>query len=134
MKPPSSSAKSSAKHHSTQVREYIAALPADARRHIQGMRAAIRVAAPGVVEAFGYGMPAFAIDGKPFIWYGAWKRHSSLYPVSRETLRAFAADVKDYKTSGKGTIQFPYGEALPTGLVKRLVKARIAEVRKKNST
>jgi uncharacterized protein YdhG (YjbR/CyaY superfamily) len=95
------------------------------------LREAIRGAARGLVESFGYGIPAFSIDGKPFIWYAAWKRHCSLYPVSNETLRALASEVAGYETTGKGTIQFPRGMPVPTGLVKRLVKARVAEVLRK---
>ncbi len=120
-----------AKQPSLQVRAYLAALPADARRHVQKLREAIRAAAPGAVESFGYGMPAFAIDGKPFVWYAAWKRYSSLYPLSKATARALAAELEGYEISGKGTIRFRLDEPLPTALVKRLVKTRIAELRKK---
>jgi uncharacterized protein YdhG (YjbR/CyaY superfamily) len=113
------------------VEAYLAARPAKAREHLQALRAAIGGAARGLVESFGYGMPAFSLDGKPFIWYAAWKRHCSLYPVSSETLLALAAEVEGYETTGKGTIQFPLDQPVPTALVKRLVKARIAEVRAK---
>jgi uncharacterized protein YdhG (YjbR/CyaY superfamily) len=126
----SASLKQSAKQPSLQVRTYLTALPADTRRHVQKLREAIRAASPGAVESFGYGMPAFSIDGKPFVWYAAWKHHSSLYPVSKATTRALAAELEGYETSGKGTIQFPLDEPLPTALVRRLVKARIAELRK----
>jgi len=123
--------KPGAQQPSLQVRTYLAALPADARRHVQQLREAIRAAAPGAVESFGYGMPAFALDGKPFIWYGAWKHHSSLYPLSKATASALAAEVKGYETSGKGTIRFRLDQPLPTDLVTRLVQARIAELREK---
>jgi uncharacterized protein YdhG (YjbR/CyaY superfamily) len=127
----SSSLKQSAKQPSLEVRTYLAALPADTRRHVQKLREAIRAAAPGAVESFGYGMPAFSLDEKPFVWYAAWKHHSSFYPLSEATTRALAAELEGYETSGKGTIRFPLEEPLPTALVRRLVKARIAELRKK---
>lgn len=127
----SSSLKHGAKQPSLQVRTYLAALPADTRRHVQKLREAIRMAAPGAVESFGYGMPAFRLGGKPFVWYAAWKHHSSFYPLSEATTRALAAELERYEISGKGTIRFRLDEPLPTALVRRLVKARIAELRKK---
>jgi uncharacterized protein YdhG (YjbR/CyaY superfamily) len=130
-KKPSSSSKQSAKEPSAQVRTYLEALPAATRRRLEEMGEAIRAAAPGAVESFGYGMPAFSLGGKPFIWYAAWKQHSSLYPVSEATSRAHAAELEGYETSGKGTIRFRLDQPLPTALVKRLVQARIAELRKK---
>jgi uncharacterized protein YdhG (YjbR/CyaY superfamily) len=116
----SSSSKHSAKESSSQVRTYLAALPADTRRHVQKLREAIRAAAPGAVESFGYGMPAFSLGGKPFIWYAAWKHHCSLYPLSEAITRALAAELEGYETSGKGTIRFRLDEPLPTALVTRL--------------
>lgn len=127
---PSSSFKRSALPPTVRVRTYLAALPPDARRHVRALREAIRAAAPGAVESFGYGMPSFSLDGKPLVWYGAWKHHSGFYPLSGATMRALAADLKGYETSGKGTIRFRLGEPLPTALVMRIVKARIAELRK----
>jgi len=103
---------------SAQVETYLAALPADTRRHVQELRDAIRAAAPGAVESFGYGMPAFSLDGKPFVWYGAWKHHSSFYPLSQATTHALASELEGYDISGKGTIRFRLDQPLPTALVE----------------
>jgi uncharacterized protein YdhG (YjbR/CyaY superfamily) len=107
---------------------YLGSLPPAVRARMKAIRDMVRAIAPDAVEVYSYGIPGFKLDGKPLVWYAAFARHTSLYPMTASIRKAHAAALKDYKMS-TGTVQFPLDKPLPTALVKRLIKARVAELR-----
>jgi len=110
------------------LRAYFAAQPPEQRRMLKQIRSLARSVAPGAEDAWSYRIPALRLDGKVLVWYAGFKAHVSLFPMTDRIRRAFAAELKGYKTA-KGTIQFPVGKRIPVSLVKRLIKARMAEMR-----
>jgi uncharacterized protein YdhG (YjbR/CyaY superfamily) len=103
---------------------YLAALSAPQRAALEKLRKAIRSAAPKAEECISYGVPAFRLNGMFLVALAAAAKHCSFFPGS--TLRALKVDLRGYDT-GKGTIRFQPDRPLPAALVRKLVKARIAQ-------
>jgi uncharacterized protein YdhG (YjbR/CyaY superfamily) len=111
------------------VAGYLASTPAPARKLLRQIRETIRSAVPrDAVEVMSYRMPAFKC-GRVLVWYAAFADHVSLFPGG-SVLARFQDDLVDFKTS-KGTIQFQLDSSLPTMLIKRIVRARVAEIQRK---
>ena len=108
------------------IEEYLAALSDDKRAALQRLRNAIRAAAPRAEECISYQLPAFRLDGKLLVAFGATANHCAFYPMSGTTVEVHKTELTGYEIS-KGTIRFHADNALPALLVRKLVKARIAE-------
>ncbi len=104
------------------IDEYLAGLSEDQRAALERVRKIIHDAVPGVEEGISYQIPAFRLDGKWFVWMGAAANHCAIYGVG-----GTSDELKDYDTSGKGTIRFQPDHPLPAALVRKLVKDRIAK-------
>jgi len=109
---------------------YLAGVPEPARTTLNKIRAAIWSALPPeATETISYRIPAFKYKGI-LVWFAAFSDHCSLFPTA-SIVETFKNDLKGYFTS-KGTIQFPVDRPLPTALVKKIVKARVAQNEKKS--
>lgn len=107
------------------VDEYLAAVPEDARATLTKLRKTIKAAAPSATELISYQIPAYKHHGL-LVGFAASKNHCTFHIMSTKATRAHAEDLKDYQL-GKASIRFPADKPLPTALVRKLVKARIAE-------
>jgi uncharacterized protein YdhG (YjbR/CyaY superfamily) len=110
------------------IDEYLAAVPPDKRAALEMLRQQVHAAAPDATEGISYGMPAFRLDGRYFVGFGAAKDHCSLY-AGRAPVEALADELAGYRL-WKGTINFQPDHPLPEELVTKLVRMRIAEYRK----
>jgi uncharacterized protein YdhG (YjbR/CyaY superfamily) len=108
------------------IDEYLAALSDDKRAALEKLRKTIRAAAPKAEECISYQLPAFRLEGRMLVAFGATTNHCAFYPMSSSTVEAYSDELQDYDTS-KGTIRFQADNPLPATLVRKLVKARIAE-------
>lgn len=107
------------------IDEYLARLSDDKRAALEQLRKTIRAAAPKAEECISYQLAAFRQDG-PLVAFGATSNHCAFYLMSSSTAAAHKDELKSYDTS-KGTIRFQADKPLPVALVRKLVKARIAE-------
>lgn len=107
------------------VDAYLAEVPDDARAALEKLRKTIRAAAPKAVEVISYGMPMFKHHGG-LVAFAAFKNHCSLFPMSKAVIEAHRDELDAYYASA-GTLHFTAAKPLPAALVKKLVKARIAE-------
>jgi uncharacterized protein YdhG (YjbR/CyaY superfamily) len=109
----------------TSVDEYFARVPEPGRSVLTKLRGAIRSVLPrDATETISYQIPAFVRDGV-IVWYAAFADHVSLFPRG-SVLAKFKDELTGFKRS-KGTVQFPLDKPLPVALIKRILKARLAE-------
>ena len=107
------------------IDEYLAPLTSEKRVALEKLRRAIKSAAPKAEECISYLVPGFRLGGRLLVSFGAAANHCAFYPGAFP-IQAHKAELKAYATS-KGTIRFRAESPLPAALVRKLVRARIAE-------
>ncbi len=106
------------------IDEYIAEFPPETQKVLEELRALIRAAAPDATETISYAIPTFDLNGH-LVHFAGYERHIGFYPTG-SGVAAFKEELQPYK-SGKGSVRFPLGRPLPTGLIRRIVEFRVAE-------
>lgn len=114
----------------TPIDDYLRTVPDDRRRALDDLRKKIRSVVPDVEECISYGMPAFRLPGGVVAGFQATTKGGSYYPFSGSTLATVAPFVRDYDQT-KSALHFVPDEPLPLSLVRRLIKARLAEIGEK---
>jgi uncharacterized protein YdhG (YjbR/CyaY superfamily) len=107
------------------IDEYLDVLTPDKRAALEKLRKIIRAAAPKAEECISYQIAAFRQNGM-LVGFGATGNHCAFFPFNSTTVTAYKEDLKGYDSS-KGTIRFQPEKPLPAALVRKLVRARLAE-------
>jgi uncharacterized protein YdhG (YjbR/CyaY superfamily) len=115
------------------VQAYLEGLEPAAREVVESIRATARAAAPDADEVIAYDMPALRLGGRYLVSYAAYRRHVSLFPWNPFVIEAVGDEALRPYMAGRGTLQFPLTEAVPLDLVRRVVAARVRELRAKAS-
>lgn len=121
-------ARSRGKAKPATIDDYLARVSSGQRAALNRLRKAIRAAAPRAEECISYQLPAFRLDGRMLVWFGAGANHCSFYPGA--VVQRFKRELDDFQIS-KGTIRFQPDHPIPVGLVRRLVKARREQIQRR---
>jgi uncharacterized protein YdhG (YjbR/CyaY superfamily) len=107
------------------IDEYIAGFPSGTQNRLQELRELIKATAPDATETISYAIPTFDLNGRHLVHFAGYDRHIGFYPVP-SGMDAFKDELKPYK-QGKGSVQFPLDDPLPTDLIRRIVVFRVEE-------
>jgi len=111
------------------IDEYLAPLQGEKRAALEKLRATIRRIVPRAEECISYRIPAFRLDGRVIAGFCARANGCSYFPFSGSTLATLARELKGYDGT-KSALHFDPAEPLPASLVRKLLRARIAEARR----
>jgi uncharacterized protein YdhG (YjbR/CyaY superfamily) len=111
----------------TSIDHYLTMVESEKRAALQKLRKQILAVVPKATECISYNMPAFRLDGKVVAGFIATKKGCSYFPFSGTTLGTLADELEGYSRT-QGALHFDPAQGLPANLVRKLIKARIAEL------
>jgi uncharacterized protein YdhG (YjbR/CyaY superfamily) len=109
------------------IDDYLARVEPLRRAALQKLRKTIRAILPAAEECISYAMPAFRFRGKVVAGFAATKSGCSYFPFSGTTLGTMAKELRTYNQT-KSALHFDPAKGLPVQLVRKLLRARIAEL------
>ena len=105
---------------------YLSTVKGTRRVALQALRRTIRAIVPRAEECISYGIPAFRLDGRIVAGFAATAKGCSYFPFSGSTLGTLSRELAAYGQT-KSALHFDPGKPLPKTLVRKLLRARIAE-------
>lgn len=108
------------------IDEYLAKIPPEKRKALAAVRKTIRASAPRAVESISYGIPTYKQDGRPLIYFSAAKEHLTIHAIDNDLLEDAA---KRGFATGRGSIRFNTERPIPSAMLTRIVKTRLARLR-----
>ena len=106
---------------------YLDAKPPEHAAVLRDLRARLVALVPGATDAISYGMPALHVDGKGLLWFAAWKRHCSVYPVGPDFIAAHR-ELAGYGHTDKGALHFSATQPLSDAVLADLVRQRLTDL------
>ncbi len=113
------------------VQAYIDQFPAGVQGILRRVRAEIITAAPDAVESIAYGMPAYKLNGRPLVYFAAFKKHIGFY-ATPSVHESFARQLSHYK-QGKGSVQFPLDQPIPYELIATMTAHKVGAMKSEGS-
>ncbi|HEY8209413.1 MAG TPA: DUF1801 domain-containing protein [Myxococcaceae bacterium] len=113
----------------TTIDEFLAGVTGERRTALDALRRTIRSAVPKAEECISYGIAAFRLDGEVIAGFAPTKKGCSYFPFSGTTLGTLEKELGEYSQT-KSALHFDPEEGLPASLVRKLLRARIAETKK----
>jgi uncharacterized protein YdhG (YjbR/CyaY superfamily) len=107
------------------VDAYLMALTVEDVAALQRVRKIVREEVPDATESLRFRIPTFIYKG-PLVGYSSGKTGCCFFVMSRDVMEAFADELEPF-FFGPGTLGFSGTRPLPTQLIRKIVRVRVAE-------